>query len=42
MANSALLEAANVRIERIVSYGHASPKGFWYDRDWHGSSPQPA
>jgi cupin 2 domain-containing protein len=22
------------RIERIVSYGHASPAGFWYDQDW--------
>jgi cupin 2 domain-containing protein len=28
-----LLEAANVRIERIVSQGHASPEGFWYDQD---------
>ena len=26
---------ANVRIERIVSYGHASPDGFWYDQDQH-------
>ena len=27
--------AANhhVRIERIVSHGHASPDGFWYDQD---------
>jgi len=30
-----LLEAANVRIERIVSHGHASPDGFWYDQDQH-------
>ena len=30
-----LLEAADVRIERIVSYGHASPKDFWYDQDRH-------
>jgi cupin 2 domain-containing protein len=30
-----LLEAANVRIERIVSQGHASPPGFWYDQDQH-------
>jgi cupin 2 domain-containing protein len=30
-----LLEAANVRIERIVSHGHASPSGFWYDQDRH-------
>jgi cupin 2 domain-containing protein len=30
-----LLEADNVRIERIVSHGHASPEGFWYDQDHH-------
>ncbi|WP_116472714.1 cupin domain-containing protein [Zobellella maritima] len=24
-----------VRIERIVSRGHASPEGFWYDQDEH-------
>ena len=24
--------APNVRIERIVSRGHASPPGFWYDQ----------
>ena len=30
-----LLEVANVRIERIVSHGHASPSGFWYDQDQH-------
>jgi cupin 2 domain-containing protein len=28
-----LLAAAGVRIERIVSHGHASPAGFWYDQD---------
>lgn len=28
-----LLEANNLRIERIVSHGHASPEGFWYDQD---------
>jgi cupin 2 domain-containing protein len=28
-----LLEARSVRIERIVSHGHASPDGFWYDQD---------
>ena len=22
------------RIERIVSWGHASPPGFWYDQGW--------
>ena len=27
-----LLDAANVRIERIASHGHASPEGFWYDQ----------
>ena len=30
-----LLSAAQVRIERIVSHGQASPPGFWYDQDWH-------
>ena len=30
-----LLGDAGVRIERIVSHGHASPEGFWYDQDWH-------
>lgn len=30
-----LLDAADVRIERIVSHGHASPEGFWYDQDRH-------
>ena len=30
---STLLDAANIRIERIVSHGHASPEGFWYDQD---------
>lgn len=29
-----LAEADGVRIERIVSTGHASPEGFWYDQDW--------
>jgi cupin 2 domain-containing protein len=29
-----LLANANVRIERIVSTGQASPPGFWYDQDW--------
>jgi cupin 2 domain-containing protein len=24
-----------VRIERIVSHGHASPPGFWYDQESH-------
>lgn len=30
-----LLDANGVRIERIVSHGHASPKGFWYDQEQH-------
>ncbi|MSP47542.1 MAG: cupin domain-containing protein [Xanthobacteraceae bacterium] len=29
---TALLTAPNVRIERIVSHGQASPPGFWYDQ----------
>jgi cupin 2 domain-containing protein len=27
-----LAESDHVRIERIVSYGHASPEGFWFDQ----------
>ncbi|MCY3647789.1 MAG: cupin domain-containing protein [Chloroflexi bacterium] len=27
-----LAETGSVRIERIVSTGHASPEGFWYDQ----------
>ena len=30
-----LLTSENVRIERIVSHGHASPQGFWFDQDQH-------
>jgi cupin 2 domain-containing protein len=30
-----LINDANVRIERIVSHGHASPEGFWYDQNQH-------
>jgi cupin 2 domain-containing protein len=30
-----LLDADDVWIERIVSHGHASPEGFWYDQDRH-------
>jgi len=26
---------AQVRIERIVSRGHASPPDVWYDQEWH-------
>ena len=28
-----LTSGANVRIERIVSFGNTSPEGFWYDQD---------
>lgn len=28
-----LHERAGVRVERILSRGHASPDGFWYDQD---------
>jgi cupin 2 domain-containing protein len=28
-----LINAPQVRIERIVSYGQASPAGFWYDQN---------
>jgi cupin 2 domain-containing protein len=27
-----LIRAADVRIERIISHGHASPPDFWYDQ----------
>jgi cupin 2 domain-containing protein len=32
---SVLAKSAQVRIERIVSHGHTSPEGFWYDQDEH-------
>lgn len=28
-----LYKNKNARVERIISYGHASPKGFWYDQE---------
>ena len=28
-----LARGKSVRIERIVSHGHASPEGFWYDQE---------
>src|SRR5262245_61958655 len=31
-----LLTANGFRIERIVSHGHASPEGFWYDTAQNG------
>lgn len=30
-----LLQSPNVRIERIVSHGHTSPDGFWFDQSSH-------
>jgi len=30
-----LIQSDGVRIERIVSNGHASLEGFWYDQDEH-------
>lgn len=30
-----LLERPGLRIERIVSHGHASPPDFWYDQEEH-------
>lgn len=30
-----ILSRPNVRIERIVSHGHSSPDGFWYDQTEH-------
>jgi cupin 2 domain-containing protein len=30
-----ITESRDVRIERIVSHGHASPPGFWYDQPQH-------
>lgn len=28
-----LLESDSIRVERIISHGHASPEDFWYDQD---------
>lgn len=28
-----LVRGQNLRVERIVSHGHASPPGFWYDQE---------
>jgi cupin 2 domain-containing protein len=30
-----IVNSSSVRIERIVSTGHRSPEGFWYDQDSH-------
>ncbi len=32
---SAILTRPGLKIERIVSHGHASPPDFWYDQTWH-------
>ena len=29
---SVLVDGENMRVERIVSTGHSSPQGFWYDQ----------
>ena len=34
-AADVLVRQDRVRIERIVSRGHRSPPGFWYDQDEH-------
>ena len=31
---STLLATESVRIERIVSHGHATPEDAWYDQEW--------
>jgi cupin 2 domain-containing protein len=30
-----LFSGSSARVERIVSLGHASPAGFWYDQEQH-------
>ena len=30
-----LQQSQGLRIKRIISQGHASPPGFWYDQDEH-------
>ena len=30
-----LIVTRHVRIERIISHGHVSPEGFWYDQEEH-------
>jgi cupin 2 domain-containing protein len=30
-----LIKSDGVRVERIVSHGHASLEGFWYEQDEH-------
>ncbi len=28
-----LIDSDQIKVERIISKGHVSPKGFWYDQD---------
>lgn len=28
-----LADSGTARVERIISYSHSSPEGFWYDQD---------
>ena len=30
-----VLDTGSVRVERVVSHGHASPESFWYDQEQH-------
>jgi len=30
-----LINSKNIKIERIISKGHKTPKGQWYDQDWN-------
>ena len=30
-----IIKTSNVKIERIISHGQATPEKFWYDQDWH-------
>ncbi len=32
---SEILSRRALKIERIVSQGHSSPPGYWYDQAWH-------
>lgn len=32
--SESLLRTDNLHIERIVSYGHPTPSGEWYDQPW--------
>jgi cupin 2 domain-containing protein len=34
-AFSQIVAKSGVKIERIVSRGHTSPPGFWYDQPWN-------